>query len=94
MIQETKKFSIADLAKVTSQLCFAYNYHKEQSTYYLTLFNKEAVCEPGSMLPNSPLAELYQRLCEFHTKAFMNVYMYMERLQGIADSTMLPDLDY
>lgn len=94
MIQEQKKTTISELAKVCSQLVSAEQYSREMSLRYMALFNNHANCDPDSILPNSPLAELYQRLSEFYAVQMLSVQKRIEQLQGIADTTMLPGLDY
>lgn len=94
MITEQKKFSLLEMARVCSQLVEAEAYSREMSLYYLTLFNKHANCDPDSLLPNSPIAELYQKLSEFYTRQMLLLGLRIQQLQGIADTTMLAGLDY
>lgn len=94
MIQEQKTFSMNDLARVVTNLCFAKEYFTEQVIFYKGLFDKEApALVDGDLLPLSPLAELYQKLFTDFLKHKHVAEMRLNRLQGIADGTWLPNLD-
>jgi hypothetical protein len=94
MIQEQKKVTISELAKVCSQLVSAERYSRDMSLYYLRLFNHHVDCDPDSIVPYSPLTELYQRLSEYYAVQMLSLGQRINQLQEIADTTLFIGLDY
>ncbi len=94
MISENPTTHLGELARVCSQLVKAKAHYCDMAVYFNNLFSKHANCDPESVLPNSPLAELYQRLGEYYMGQIFAVEQRIMQLDGIANATMLPGLDY
>lgn len=95
MIQENKRFSMTELAVLTSQLVTAASYFKTQAMHFEWMQRKErGFCENDDDLADSPICILYQKLRSDALNQWLIVEYRLKELQGIANSTMLPDLDY
>ncbi len=95
MIQENKEFSMTELAVLISQLMFASDYFKKQAMHFQWMQKKErGFDENCDELADSPLCVLYQKLRSDAINQWLITEYRLSELQGIADSTMLADLDY
>lgn len=90
MITE-KKFSIKDLVTVASGIVMEQRTCRVRADMYLLLFNKEVGDCPDLL---SPLAELYQTMLNDAVYRHVQLERRFKQLQAIADSTLLPDLDF
>lgn len=95
MIQENKTFSMQDMAHTVEMLVFAKNHYWHEARFYQQALDRETSAGSNDeLLPPSPMALLYKALLKDAIRTVLVAENRLARLQGIADATMLPGLDY
>lgn len=95
MIHEQPAAKIETMVQVMNGLLFAYDYFKEQAVFYRASYLQVASqTQEGVKLPDSPLAALYQDLCNDALNNMFSCHEHMEQLEGISNTIHQPGRDY
>jgi len=80
--------NLAEIIRVSGNLKKNYDYHKEQSRYYLQLFNQYHTSVIDLDAVPSPLIQFYQLTAEYHaTQMFVLDQMFRDYHKAV-DSTL------
>lgn len=94
---------LSEVAQVASNLAKQKDFHKEQCTYFLKLFNLHAkeiepqpeIVGPGDLrlfldsLSYSPIMKFYQKQAEHHASECFKIDLYADEFQQAAEAKLL-----